>query len=403
MYSVQQRRVSVVDSLLEGIEAPDGRSREAKPRPPTPIQSYYYAVVTTLLVLIPSIGLIIWATRVGSVISHNYGLDSQPLGGRLTLVQAKAIDFVCSALIAPLILVAVNWYWFSVTRATILNDGSTTAMPLAALVEASHTDTGSYSPVKLTSLVRSGRPKMVLLGLLVFLSAVAQTCFSNVIAYEAHSVSDMESSPVPLRALVTELPSFIGSGDITAAGDQSMHLYNFTQAQRVNFMGQATSMLSDITFAGSAGKLSSDGTYVGMNATQASLDQLSPNITGLEGVPAYRISIHCNAAPRSGPVSVTKWAYNQVYASTFLDDENTFQSWYAGQIDAVTNEWVDFESWLAFNYNETYFFHMMRFNQSNNADPSPYGTITYTAQNMSSFGYQGTKGTMSSFSFRCNL
>ncbi|KAK7984957.1 hypothetical protein PG988_002579 [Apiospora saccharicola] len=324
-------------------------------------------------------------------------------GGRLTLVQAKAINFVCSALIAPLILVAVNWYWFSVTRATILNDGSTTAMPLAALVEASHTDTGSYSPVKLTSLVRSGRPKMVLLGLLVFLSAVAQTCFSNVIAYEAHSVSDMESSPVPLRALVTELPSFIGSGDITAAGDQSMHLYNFTQAQRVNFMGQATSMLSDITFAGSAGKLSSDGTYVGMNATQASLDQLSPNITGLEGVPAYRISIHCNAAPRSGPVSVTKWAYNQVYASTFLDDENTFQSWYVGQIDAVTNEWVDFESWLAFNYNETYFFHMMRFNQSNNADPSPYGTITYTAQNMSSFGYQGTKGTMSSFSFRCNL
>ena len=404
MYSVQQRRLSVADSLLEGVKAPDGRSREAKPRSPTPVHSYYYAAVTTLLVLIPSIGLVIWAARVGSVISHNYGLDSQPLGGRLTLVQAKAIDFVCSALIAPLVLVAVNWYWFSVTRVTVLNDGSTTAMPLAALVEASHTDTGSYSPVKLTSLVRSGRPKMVLLGLLVFLSAVSQTCFSNVIAYEAHSVSDVEPSTVPLRALVTGLPSFIGSGDSNAAQDRSMHIYNFTQAQRVSFMSQATSMLSDIAFAGSAGKLSSDGTYVGMNVTQSSLDQLLPNITGLRGVPAYRVSIHCSAAPNDH-VGVTNFAYNQVTASTFVDNKDMFQSWYAGQVDAVTNEWVDFESWLAFNYNynETYFFHMMRFNQSNHTDPSPYGTITYAAQNMTRFGYQGTKGVMSSWGFRCNL
>lgn len=325
MYSIQQRRLSAADSLLEGVEAPDKRSRETKPRSPTPIQSYYYAVVTTLLVLIPSIALIIWATRAGSVISHNYGLDPQPLGGRLTLVQAKAIDFVCSALIAPLILVAVNWYWFSVTRVTVLNDGSTTAMPLAALVEASHTDTGSYSPVKLTSLVRSGRPKMILLGLLVFLSALAQTCFSNPIAYEAHSISDLESSPVPLRALVTGLPSVVGTGNSTAAEDRSLHVYNFTQAQRVQFMSQATSMLSDIAFAGSAGKLSSDGTYVGMHATKASLDQLSPNITGLEGVPSYRISIHCNAAP-SDNVGVIKWAYNQVTASTLVDDKDMFQA-----------------------------------------------------------------------------
>ncbi|KAK8074801.1 hypothetical protein PG997_009464 [Apiospora hydei] len=217
MYSFQQRRPSVADSLLEGVEAQDGRSsHEAKPRlsTPAPTQSYYYAAVTTLLVLAPSIGLVIWLARAGSAISHNYGLDSRPLGGRLTLVQAKAVDFVCSALLAPLVLVAVNWYWFSVTRVTVLNDGSTTAMPLAALVEASHTDTGSYSPVKLTSLVRSGRPKMVLLGLLVLLSAVVQTCFGNVVAYEAHSVSDGLDSPVSLRALVTGLPSFLGSGTV---------------------------------------------------------------------------------------------------------------------------------------------------------------------------------------------
>ncbi|KAK8074800.1 hypothetical protein PG997_009463 [Apiospora hydei] len=163
-------------------------------------------------------------------------------------------------------------------------------------------------------------------------------------------------------------------------------------------------MLSDIAFAGAAGRLGSDGAYVGINATRASLDQLSPNITRLEGVPAYRVSIHCDAAPNDR-VSVIKFAYNQVTASAIVDEEDLFQAWYAGQLDAVSNEWVDFESWLAFNYNynETYFMHMMRFDESNKTDSSPYGTITYTAQNMTSFRYQGTKGVMSSWGFRCHL
>lgn len=71
----------------------------------------------------------------------------------------------------------------------------------------------------------------------------------------------------------------------------------------------------------------------------------------------------------------------------------------------MNNEWVDFESWLAFNYNynEIYFFHMMRFNQSTKTDTSPYGTITYTVQNLTRFGYRGIKGVMTSWGFRCNL
>ncbi|KAK8103866.1 uncharacterized protein PG998_010899 [Apiospora kogelbergensis] len=355
MFSIQRRRRSfAVDSLLMEVRGHVDNNAPDNSKAHSPKQSYYYAVMTTSLVLIPSLGLIIWISKNSPALSHNYGLDSQPLGGRLTLVQAKAIDFVCSALIAPLTLVAINWYWFSVTRVTILSDGSTKAIPLAALVEASHTDTGSYSPMKLTSLVRSGRPKMVFLGILVLLSAVAQTCFSNVIAYEAYSVNIAQSSPLSLRALMTGLPI------TNMSPSRQIHTYNFTMAQEFDFKSQATSMLSRIAFAGTDGNLSND-TYVALNVTKASLDRLPPDIIGLEDVPTFQISIHCNAtAPRSRVRASTK-TYNRITASAVIDSGSMFEVFEAhspGEVHDVANEWLEFQSWLGFNlkYDESYFF-----------------------------------------------
>jgi hypothetical protein len=143
-------------------------------------QSYYYAAGSALLVALPFVFLAIWQACTGPI-TFSTDLTPHIIGGRFTQIEAKTIDFLCSALMGPVLgggaalLVTLNWYWFSITRVTIVSDSSTDATPLMALIQASCTDSGSYNPLKLLTFIRTGRVKMLLFGLLVLLSAIAQT------------------------------------------------------------------------------------------------------------------------------------------------------------------------------------------------------------------------------------
>ncbi|CEN62329.1 hypothetical protein ASPCAL08966 [Aspergillus calidoustus] len=56
------------------------------------------------------------------------------IGGRFTNIQAKAIDLLCAIILAPLLMVVLDYVWFSNVRASVVNKQS--PVPLPSLVEA---------------------------------------------------------------------------------------------------------------------------------------------------------------------------------------------------------------------------------------------------------------------------
>ena len=113
-----------------------------------------------LSTLIPFAALITWITRRqidGSSFSTIFETFSgERIGGRLTQPQAKAIDVVTSAILAPLTVAAFNYVLFNSARVSIVSEKSRKPIPLRSLVAISSTSSGSYSLIRcgLTHLTR---------------------------------------------------------------------------------------------------------------------------------------------------------------------------------------------------------------------------------------------------------
>ncbi|ROV93602.1 hypothetical protein VMCG_08115 [Cytospora schulzeri] len=364
-------------------------------------QSYYYSAGSALLVALPFVFLAIWQACTGPITFSTH-LTPHIIGGRFTQTEAKTIDFLCSAILGPLLLVALNWYWFSITKVTIVSDSSTEATPLMALVQASYTDSGSYNPRKLFTFIRTGRVKMLLFGLLVLLSAVAQTCFSNFIAYEAYDVLDAKATELSLRSLLT------GLDGVTRRTPQTLPMfppgYDFSSTQVADFVGDATSVLSNIAYQDATKHLPND-TYVGLNVTQNSLDAVDSKIDRLEGVPGYRMMVDCQATPPANLMAEDFSGSSVMINCNAGDNNNYFTASYPGQMSILTSgeddsiyPWVGFHGW-----EQAYLGNMMASNWSRFVTPSSYGNITIAAFNMTRFGFSGDKTIMSAFGFACNV
>lgn len=368
-------------------------------------RSYYFTVGSILLTVLPFVFLGVWQIYTGPLTLSTH-LTPHTIGGRFTQSQAKVIDFICSALLGPLLLVSLNWYWFSITKVTVVSDGSTDATPLLALVQASYTESGSYNPVRLFTFIRTGRVKMLLFGLLVLLSAIAQTCLNNFIAYEAYDVATATPTQVPLRSLLTGLEDVFDSPRPGLQTDLPPG-YDFSSTQVAKYVGDATSLLSNIAYENATGKLSND-TYIGLNVTQASLDGLHSGIIRLEGVPGYRMEVDCKASPPAH-LSVTTWSGISVsitHGLPDINDEIEFQSRYPGQITTMTTGLEDNQiyPWLSFfDWDQAYLGTMVMRNWSQWTQPSPYGNITFEASNMMADGFYGDKYIMSAFGLACNV
>lgn len=97
----------------DGFEEP----QRADLRPLSKDAQVYYSA-TALSVLIPVIATVVWL-GVNAKRWKEFdwsAIHSNIIGGRLTQSQAKAIDLLCSALIAPSILAVFNFVWFSCAR-----------------------------------------------------------------------------------------------------------------------------------------------------------------------------------------------------------------------------------------------------------------------------------------------
>jgi hypothetical protein len=67
----------------------------------------------------------------------------EKIGGRLTQPQAKAIDVVTGAILAPLTIAGFNAVLFNSARVSVVNERMGKAIPLRSLIAASSTSSGS--------------------------------------------------------------------------------------------------------------------------------------------------------------------------------------------------------------------------------------------------------------------
>lgn len=167
---------------------------------------YFLAILLTSI--IPLVGLAAWLIIVkvrqgGSIFT---GFTSAKIGGHLTQTQAKAIDFVCSALLAPLLMAGLNFIWFACARVCVVNELDAThrgsqGVPLQSLVRASRTSVGSYDLLGLWELFRAKTWRLSVLGAVALLSAVSSSALSNIIAYESFIEQGPSTGRCNLRML----------------------------------------------------------------------------------------------------------------------------------------------------------------------------------------------------------
>lgn len=171
-------------------------------------KSTIYFLATLLTSIIPLVGLAAWLIIVkvrqgGSIFT---GFTSAKIGGHLTQTQAKAIDFVCSALLAPLLMAGLNFIWFACARVCVINELGAThrgsqGVPLQSLARASRTSVGSYDLLGLWELFRAKTWRLSVLGAVALLSAVSSSALSNIIAYESFIEQGLSTGRYNLRML----------------------------------------------------------------------------------------------------------------------------------------------------------------------------------------------------------
>lgn len=285
-----------------------------------------------------------------SQISTNM-LSGCEIGGRFDQTQAKAIDFVCGAVIAPLLMAALNLLWFTHARPSAVYGPSANQVPLTTLVEASHTSTGTYDLTKIGTLLKSRTWKLVLLGILTLLSAVARTSLSNLIAYEAFTEPTKSTQILRLMR-----DAYLEDSDYEEPsqcfGSDWPGVYNFSGSEQANMAKQVSGMLTGISYEAATNSLSRDGAYISINATSGSLMALDQSVVQLSEVPCHRLSISCR--PRE-PDSV----FIEESADLDLDihinfnrsatQNANFTSRFTANLAIFNNSKINFYRFLAFN------------------------------------------------------
>lgn len=240
-------------------------------------------ITALILPFVPIAVFAIWLPFNGRYI----GLESKIIGdSNLSQVEAKVVDFFCSVVIAPCIVTAFDYLWFSYARVLAVNEVlPKDGIPIEALASTSSTDCGSFDLIKVWGLIVTRRWTLFLFGLMVLLSGSTKALFSNVIAYEASNIVGGKTELVSLQSLAAPFPIWTQNKPPSFS---SLDDYKFDITQRAAFMSQFLSMLTDLSYRSGADKLE-EKYYIGTNATTASLNALPSQMDSLSEVPGYRL------------------------------------------------------------------------------------------------------------------
>lgn len=327
-------------------------------------------------------------------------IHSDKIGGRLTQPQAKAIDLLCSALFAPLILGAFNFIWFSCARVAVINEkhSASDAVPLSCLVEVSSTTGGSYDVLKLSTLLAPRTKRLLSLGLLVIVSAVAKSALGNVIAYEAYTedtlggVSNLRLLSDTQLAIPNNLvsQSFVGT-------------WGFNTQQRSSFANQFNGLMTGLSISDASSLLTDDQAYIMSNVTTASLE-MPQNVSALHKLPGSRWTISCEPfVPDT--FTVLQMGSKSVQFTMTRGTKDLVTGNYPGDIATMQNAFNEEYAFMLFPFDgsSAILAFATSFNLSDQRYDSPYGTITPKAFNMTSSGFNSTKEIMSVWAISCAI
>ncbi|KAH7060537.1 hypothetical protein B0J12DRAFT_649255 [Macrophomina phaseolina] len=396
-----------ISTRYEGASAPHVYTEPAFQSSKRPIR-IVYAFAIALSLTVPLAALVAWLASI-NVTHHTFDtFAGEEIGGMLSQGQAKAIDVVCGALLAPLVMTAANTIWFNSARVSAVNEQQTGAIPLRTLVAASTTASGSYDLLHFRDLLQGKTWRLCLLALLTLFSALARTSLTNIIAYEAFSV-DLPSGPINELRLQRDAAiekTFI-NGSIFPLNQ--LELYDFSISQQGDIANQITGLLTQLSFENITSGLT-DGAYIGINATRKSLDALLGSVRSLHDVPGYRLTVDCTPdLPDFISVLQALGPYTTQISLTWNTTDpsilSPLQVTYPGVPEDIQTGDGDGYTYVGFSIGtqEAYLGTLNRFNLTNDTSASAYGDVHNRAFDMSAWGFSGTQSTMSVSGLRCSL
>ncbi|KAF2137367.1 uncharacterized protein K452DRAFT_301959 [Aplosporella prunicola CBS 121167] len=379
-------------------------------------QSYKYTlhiILVLLTLVIPIVALAAWLATSG-IHARFKTFHGEEIGGHLTQAQAKALDVVSGAVLAPLVMAGLNLVWFAVARvAVVKEEGEDTrkyppasnadsfrrGIPLSSLVAASQSSSGTYDLLHLWTLLRGRTMRLVSLVLLCLFSALGRSALANLVAYEAFFENVASPHPYQLRYM----RDAVIESSVVIPTSLQMDVFGFNTEQQASVANQMSGMLTGLNFQNATKMLESDGSYVGVNTTAAALDALPASVVGLVNVPGFRVSVECAPAQLSNLAVLAMGAYDT--SINGIADTTLFRAQIPGPSSVLKGASNDVYSFVAFDFNTTNAFlgYLTSFDYSNYTIATPYGTLNPTVANMTSSGFTGTKATMSVWGLQCSL
>ncbi|KAL1639782.1 hypothetical protein SLS58_007524 [Diplodia intermedia] len=293
------------------------------------------------------------------------------LGGHLSQTSAKAIDFVCGAVFAPLLMVPLNYIWFGKARTNAVNEQKNRrGVPLSVLVEASSTSSGTYDMVKLYTLFTGQTWRLLLLGLITILAAVSKTSFANLIAYESYTEEVPSPQPMVLRMLQDSRVIRPNSSFVP----ENLDVYGFDVHRQSDMASQVITLLNSVDTEPAFNKLDHGIAYIGINATTRSMEDIPENISSLQEVPAYRLTTNCAA----GAHNILSAAMDDPYI-TVMDNDDGFSYHFPRPLSESNFEQRPF-GFSAFSHSDVFLgfiFGMETYDTWNlsKSIPSPFGEL----------------------------
>lgn len=373
------------------------------PTSPRRVAQSWSLFQVSLTAVVPAVALAAWLACVRANPHLFDTFAGEHIGGRFSQAEAKAIDVVAGAILAPMFMAAVNYIWFGSARVSVVNEQQKKAVPLRTLIAASGASEGHYDLFFLRDLLSGRTWRLFLLAILTLLSAVSKSALSNIIAYEAFSENDLAADPVRLRLQ----RDFAIEADSGLNNPIELHLYDFNKAQNAQVAKEMVALLTDLTYENATSRLS-DHTYVSINATSQSLDSLPLSVSELHDVPAYRLSVECTPdLPNSYMVipAQTNTQISMIFNETASSNNTVFQANYPG-VPADMQQERDNMSFVGFSlgtYKEAYLGHLNRFDLSNKTVKYGSTEVHHRAFNMSTSGFTSTQNVMSVSGIRCLL
>lgn len=374
-----------------------------------------YTTVIFSSCVVPLIALVVWLVLTVPKGNPFTTFAGARIGGRLTQPQAKGIDIVCSALLAPGLMATLDYFWFACARVSAVTEshGEAVGIPLSALSTMSISSSGSYDIFHMNALRKGRTYRLGMLAGLILFSAIARSALTNIIAYEAYSEPKFMSTAGSLRRL-TDLVVQRGTRLLTGSDATETAIFGYSIEQQSVIANRITGLLTGLSFANATSQLTEDA-CIHVNATTVSMSNIATNVSTLANVPGYRLTVDCTPdTPDIFSFFSSSESASKMTASWNVKVEggytsNTYAAGIPGPLTEIQNAYNEQYPFAAFyEYNASQVFLSIvdsGFGLLNDTAtvPSAYGDLHTLSQNMTGTKWTGTKQTMKIWGVRCWL